>query len=127
MIKLVTSTLILASLVMAGCQSQTQQNPTPTPSSSTTPVSKVEFVKVKDVITQKCTVCHALPENRTIGKGMPTAGNVLFETSEQIKEKADRIKTRAVTTKTMPIGGVTITDEERDLIGKWVDQGASIQ
>lgn len=124
MIKLVTSTLILASLVMAGCQS-TQQNPSP--STSTTPVSKVEFVKVKEVITQKCTVCHALPENRTIGKGMPTAGNVLFETSEQIKEKADRIKARAVTTKTMPIGGVTITEEERDLIGKWVDQGASIQ
>lgn len=134
MIKILVSISILSLVALAGCQSNTS---TPSPSSSasvapsnnpsTTPVTKVEFTKVKEVITQKCAVCHALPENRTIGKGMPTAGNTLFETSEQIKAKADRIKNRAVTTKTMPTGGVTLTDEERDLIGKWIDEGASIQ
>lgn len=133
MIKIILSISILSITLMAGCQSQNASNPSSSPSSvastspSTAPVAKVEFTKVKEVITQKCYVCHALPENRTIGKGMPTAGNVLFETAEQMKAKADRIKNRAVTTKTMPIGGVTITDEERELIGKWVDEGASIQ
>ncbi|MFN4152116.1 MAG: hypothetical protein ACK4IX_14340, partial [Candidatus Sericytochromatia bacterium] len=116
MIKILLSVSILSITLMAGCQSQNTSNPSASPSSvasnnpSSAPVTKVEFTKVKEVITQKCSVCHALPENRTIGKGMPTAGNVLFETSEQIKAKADRIKNRAVTNKTMPIGVVTLTD-----------------
>ena len=38
---------------------------------------------------------------------------------------ADRIMVRAVTTKTMPQANKTgITEEEREILGAWIEQGA---
>ena len=46
---------------------------------------------------------------------------------EQIQRMAARIKERAVISKTMPFGNKTgITDQERALLGAWIDQGAKI-
>jgi len=54
-------------------------------------------------------------------------GGISFESNERIKTQAVRIKFRAVTSRTMPMGNKTVmTQEERDLLGKWVDQGASL-
>ena len=40
---------------------------------------------------------------------------------------ADRIFARAVVTRTMPLANNTgMTEEERDLLGRWVSQGAAI-
>jgi uncharacterized membrane protein len=55
-------------------------------------------------------------------------GGVSFETIERIQALAPRIKERAVITKTMPMANKTgITDEERLVLGRWVDQGAHVQ
>ncbi|MFN8670546.1 MAG: hypothetical protein U0457_00495 [Candidatus Sericytochromatia bacterium] len=127
MLKKVAVLSILSLFTLVACQTQGTNNPN-TQNSSTPSTEKVEFSKVKEVITQKCTVCHASPDNRTVMKGSPTAGGVLFETPEQMKAKAERIKARAVIAKSMPMGNaVTISDQERELLGKWVDSGASIQ
>ena len=50
---------------------------------------------------------------------------VNLETATNIKQHAEAIKAQAVTSKVMPLANVTkITDEERALLGQWVDAGA---
>lgn len=85
----------------------------------------VKFAEVAPIIEQRCTACHAnAPSITRFGR---PAGGVLFETPEQIQAKADRIKARAVDTQSMPTGNLTeITDAERELLGRWIAQGASI-
>ena len=61
-----------------------------------------------------------------IDNGRPAG--VLFDTPAQIKARADRILERAVISKTMPFGNKTgMTDEERALLGRWVEQGANVE
>lgn len=84
---------------------------------------KVSFAEAKTIIAKRCTVCHARkPVLRTFG---PMPGGVSFESDNRIKALAHRIKVRAVHTKTMPMGNkTTMTEEERELLGRWIDQGA---
>ena len=52
---------------------------------------------------------------------------VYFDTPEQIRLYADSIKAQAVPANAMPLGNLTrMTPEERHLLGRWLDQGASI-
>jgi uncharacterized membrane protein len=52
----------------------------------------------------------------------------MFDTPDQIKKMADRILVRAVQTHTMPQANKTgMTEAERQLIGDWINQGASLQ
>jgi uncharacterized membrane protein len=52
----------------------------------------------------------------------------MFDEPEKIKALSDRIRFRAVETKTMPLVNKTgITDEERITLGRWIDQGAKIE
>ena len=52
----------------------------------------------------------------------------MFDTPQQIKTRAQRIFARAVISKTMPLGDETgMTQEERDLLGVWVRQGAPLE
>ena len=49
----------------------------------------------------------------------------MLDVPEQIVAQAARIKQRAVDSKDMPPGNLTgMSDEERALLGRWVDQGA---
>jgi uncharacterized membrane protein len=51
----------------------------------------------------------------------------MFDTPEQIAKVSDRIMFRVVQTKTMPQANKTgITDSEREIIGRWISQGAKI-
>ena len=89
-------------------------------------LNPVTFLQVRQVITQRCVRCHSThPEETTFG---PSPGGVSFEAPEQIRAFANRIKFRVVETKTMPLANKTeITDDERALLGRWVDQGAQVQ
>ena len=52
----------------------------------------------------------------------------MLDTPEEIKANVPRIVAQTVTTQVMPLGNMTqMTDEERALIGTWVEQGATIQ
>jgi len=80
---------------------------------SPAPALKVSFADVQPIIKNRCSSCHGF------------SGGVTFDTEAQIKNKASRIKQRAVVSKSMPPGNTTkITDEERALLGRWVDAGA---
>jgi uncharacterized membrane protein len=87
---------------------------------------RVSFEQVHSVIQSRCVACHsAHPSDSTFG---PMPGGVSFESVERIHALAPRIKERAVVTKTMPMANKTgITEDERLLLGRWVDQGAHVQ
>lgn len=102
---------------------------TAAPATSETPADSgdltIQFAEVAPIIEQRCTACHA--NDPSITRFGRPAGGLLFETPEQIKAKAARIKARAVDSTSMPTGNLTdMTDAERALLGKWIEQGASI-
>ena len=83
----------------------------------------VTFAEARHVIDRRCAACHSSqPSDPTIGAA---PGGVMFDTPEQIIAYAARIRERAVVTRTMPAANKTrITDQERALLGRWVEQGA---
>ena len=87
---------------------------------------KIEFARAHAVIQARCLVCHsAHPADASYG---PMPGGVSFESTERIQALAPRIKERAVITKTMPMANKTgITEDERLLLGRWIDQGAHVK
>ncbi len=84
------------------------------------------FATVRSVIAQRCQPCHSqYQSDRTFG---PAPGGVTFDTPESIARMAERIRVRAVETKTMPLANKTgITDAERDLLARWIAAGAPLR
>lgn len=97
--------------------------PTPSSRKSSAPVA---FSQVQPIFKARCQNCHSANPTDDVQKVAP--GGVMFDTPEQIQKMSARILVRAVQTKTMPQANKTgITDEERELIGQWIDQGAKIE
>ena len=49
----------------------------------------------------------------------------MFDTAQQIKVMAARIQAQAVSSPIMPLGNITqMTQQERDLVGAWINAGA---
>ncbi|MEO5570956.1 MAG: urate hydroxylase PuuD, partial [Bacteroidia bacterium] len=83
----------------------------------------VSFISVQPIFQKRCTNCHSSNPTDDINKIAPNG--IMFDTPDEIKKHADRILVRAVQTKTMPQGNKTgLTEEERELIGVWIEQGA---
>jgi uncharacterized membrane protein len=87
------------------------------------PAGPVSFAEVRHVIDRRCGACHSARQ-ADVSFG-PAPGGVMYDTPEQIVSWAARIRERAFVTRTMPPGNRTrITDEERALLGRWVEEGA---
>lgn len=85
----------------------------------------VPFADARVVIQQRCISCHSARPTDDLFVVAPN--NVMFDTPEQIKQMAERIRERAVVLKNMPLANKTnMTDEERNLLGVWIEQGARI-
>jgi uncharacterized membrane protein len=84
------------------------------------------FQAVRAVIAQRCQPCHSqYQSDRSLG---PAPGGVTFDTPESIARLAERIRVRAVETKTMPLANKTgITEAERDLLARWIAAGAPLR
>jgi uncharacterized membrane protein len=83
----------------------------------------VPFAEVARIVDQRCTACHS--QTPTLVGQAPQG--VKFDTPVEIKAQADAIERLAVETKTMPLGNLThMTQTERDLLGRWIAQGAKI-
>jgi uncharacterized membrane protein len=97
---------------------------TSAPSRATAPAPAV--AEVRAVIVQRCAVCHSETPSMP---GITAAPNgVKLDTPQQIKALAALIKVRAVDLRTMPPGNIThITDQERALLGRWVEEGAPLR
>jgi uncharacterized membrane protein len=85
----------------------------------------VEFARVATIVEQRCAPCHsAEPSNESFSTA---PAGVVLDTPAQIGAQAGAIDEQAVETEAMPLGNVTgMTEEERELLGRWIDQGALI-
>jgi uncharacterized membrane protein len=72
------------------------------------------------IVQQRCVPCHSQNPTRE-GFDAAPAG-VVLDTREQIVDQADAVDEQAVRTKAMPLGNVTgMTDQEREMLGAWLD------
>ncbi len=84
------------------------------------------FNQVQSIIAERCTVCHSSSPTHPAFAVAPAG--VMLDTPEQIKLEVSRIVAQSVTTNIMPLGNLTqMTQEERDVIGQWAENGATIQ
>jgi len=77
------------------------------------------------VIDRRCAACHSFqPSDSSFGAA---PAGVAFDLPAQIQSHAARIRERAVVTRTMPPANKThITEQERAILGRWIEQGARI-
>jgi uncharacterized membrane protein len=82
-----------------------------------------QFAKVKAIVDQRCVTCHSASPTQP---GFATApAGVLFDTADQVRQRAAQIHKRAVEQKDMPIGNLTnMTDAERAELAAWFAAGA---
>ncbi len=86
---------------------------------------KVSFSQAREIIQKHCVSCHSKAPTDKVWKVAPLGA--MYDTPEQIKAMASKIKARAVDSKTMPLANKTgMTDEERKTLGRWISQGADI-
>ena len=87
--------------------------------------SPVAFSQIQPVILKRCVQCHSLNPTDDVQKIAPNG--IMFDTPDEVAKQKDRIMIRVVQTKTMPQANKTgITDEERELIGRWIEQGGKV-
>src|SRR5256886_7478325 len=93
------------------------------PQSESATGTRVQFAAVARIVEQRCTACHSSHPTKveTAPRGIE------LDTPEEIKTQAQAIDQQAVQTRTMPLGNVTgMTRAERELLGRWIAQGAKI-
>lgn len=86
----------------------------------------VTFAEARTILDRRCATCHSLePADDSFGVA---PGGVAFDSPLQMRALAERIRERAVVTHTMPPANQTrITERERAVLGRWVEQGAPIE
>ena len=113
-------------LILAAFVAAPKSRAIPEQDTATQPMESVSFGELRQVIIQRCNICHsAEPDHPTA----PVAPNgVMFDTPDQIRQWAQRIHDRTVTNRTMPLANLTqMTDEERLLVDRWYISGAEIE
>ena len=97
----------------------------PVPKKSAKDMPPVAFSAVQPIFQKRCVSCHSSNPTDDLNKIAP--GGIMFDTPEEIKSHAERILVRAVHTKTMPQGNKTeMTDDEREMLRVWIEQGADV-
>ena len=83
--------------------------------------AQVSFADARSIIDRRCSACHsATPSIAEFG---PAPGGVSFDDPSRIEALAERIRVRAIDTRTMPLGNRTnMTDRERALLGRWLER-----
>ncbi|MBN1008060.1 urate hydroxylase PuuD [Amphritea pacifica] len=93
------------------------------PKTAATSTTQVSFTQVKQIIDERCSVCHSATPTFAGFTAAPLG--VIMDNPQQIQMLAPRIQAQAITTQAMPLGNITqMTQQERDLLGTWIAQGA---
>ncbi len=104
----VGTVLILAVIVLL------KPAPVAAPAASAAPVA---FAEVRQVLAQRCATCH--------GEAAQMKG-IRLDQAEAVRTHAQGIYQQTVVTRQMPMNNATqITEEERQLIARWYQAGAS--
>ena len=86
---------------------------------------KISFVEINNIIKYRCGVCHA-KNPTTEGIASPPKG-IVFDSVEDILKNLSIIQAQAVDSDAMPPGNMTgITQQEREKLLLWIQQGADI-
>jgi uncharacterized membrane protein len=92
-------------------------------SESTAGARAVPFAQVARIVDERCAACHSAQP--TLVDSAPQG--IELDTAEQVKSRAADIERQAVSSTAMPLGNVThMTEAERELLGRWIAQGAKI-
>ena len=87
---------------------------------------EISFTEVNAIMQKRCVQCHSATPTDDVYKVAPNG--VKYDTPEEIAKKKDLIMQRVVITKTMPQNNKTnITEEERNTLRCWIEQGASLK
>jgi uncharacterized membrane protein len=85
----------------------------------------VAFNEIYPIIQNRCISCHSAKPTNKMYASPPNGVN--YDTPENIVKLKDKIMQRVVITKTMPQNNETnMTEDERELIGNWIIQGAKL-
>ena len=84
----------------------------------------VSMAEIITIINNRCTVCHSSNPTDAVWKVPPNG--IKYDTAEQIYNLRDNIFQRVVMSKNMPFNNnqTGMTEEERDMINCWINQGA---
>ncbi len=86
----------------------------------------VSYAEASQIITLRCRQCHSSTPTDELFTSPPNG--VTFDSPDSVHALAARIRLRVVEARTMPLANRSeMTDEERSIIGRWIDQGAHIQ
>lgn len=81
------------------------------------------YSAARAVVERHCVGCHS--ESPTVPAFPIAAGGLVLDTSDLMQMHAARIKLRVVQKRDMPLLNKSgMTDDERALLGAWVDSGA---
>ncbi len=89
------------------------------------PFTPEEAAAVQTVVSARCVTCHSQRPTHPAFAAAPKG--LALDTPRQVRASAGRIYQQVVVTRLMPLGNVTsMTDEERDLLARWVRSGAPL-
>ena len=85
--------------------------------------NEISMNEVYSIVQKRCQSCHATRPTDEVITAPPNG--VVYETPQDIVRLKDKIMQRVVVTKTMPQNNKTgMTEEERNTIRCWIEQGA---
>ena len=94
--------------------------------SATFGTEHIPFALVRTILDQRCVSCHSITPTDEVFRTAPKG--IMFDNDKRVKALASLIKTQAVSTMAMPLGNKTgISLEERIILGRWIEEGASIE
>jgi uncharacterized membrane protein len=83
----------------------------------------VPFATVQRIVDQRCTACHSSQPTKVSEAPL----GITMDTPEQIQKLAPAIRQQVVDSTAMPLGNATgMTTAERQILGRWIAQGAKI-
>ena len=81
-------------------------------------LENIEFAQVRQIILERCTVCHSRSPVQPGFQASP--GGLMMDTDDEIINLAHRIQIAVAASRSMPLGNVTqMTEDERKLIDAW--------
>jgi uncharacterized membrane protein len=84
----------------------------------------VPFSRAQTIVQARCVPCHSSHPTKVAAAPL----GIRFDTPAEIHAQAAAIERVAVESTTMPLGNATgMTQDERDQLGAWIQQGAKIK
>lgn len=85
-----------------------------------------DFASVRRIVAVRCAICHsAIPQEDGLNAGSQPPKGVKFDSAADIHKFAQQILEQAVKSRQMPPDNAThMSDEERTVLGKWIEAGA---